>query len=137
MLANGKSITTVGFYLRNLRAIYNEAITKEIVEYKYYPFGKRKYQIPTSKNIKKALHLSEIKLIANVRLSNQKQLFSRDLWLFSYLANGANMTDLFALTEENVHNGFIVFRRSKTIRTTRQNPIYIRVFITNFRPMEA
>ncbi len=130
MLKKGKSTTTIGIYLRNLRAIYNNAIELEVIELKYYPFGKRKYQIPSGNNTKKAISIDEVKLIANYSTTNAKHLFARDLWLFSYLANGANMIDIFSLRDENIQDGFIVFQRKKTIRTTRLNPIYIRVFIT-------
>lgn len=56
MLKKGGSRTTIGIKLRNLRAVFNEAISMGIIKKeKCYPFGKRKYQIPTGKNIKKAL----------------------------------------------------------------------------------
>ena len=52
---------TQGIYLRNLRAIFNEAIADGIIsKEKCYPFGRRKYQIPTGRNIKKALKLEQI-----------------------------------------------------------------------------
>src|SRR5665647_1158066 len=55
------SITTVGMYLRPLRALFNEAIEDGIIKReKCYPFGRRKYQIPTSKNTKKALDIKDI-----------------------------------------------------------------------------
>lgn len=42
------SKTTIGIYLRPLRAIFNEAIEDSIIKReKCYPFGKRKYRIPT------------------------------------------------------------------------------------------
>ncbi|MEO6549718.1 MAG: phage integrase SAM-like domain-containing protein [Ferruginibacter sp.] len=50
------SKTTVGIYLRPLRALFNAAIEDGIIKKeKCYPFGRRKYQIPTSKNVKKSL----------------------------------------------------------------------------------
>jgi integrase/recombinase XerD len=44
MVDNGKSLTTVGIYLRPLRAMFNEAIAANLITQEYYPFGKRKYQ---------------------------------------------------------------------------------------------
>lgn len=131
MLNNGKSTTTISMYLRSLRAIFNHAITHEIIDIKHYPFGKRKYQIPSGNSTKKALSHCDIKLIANYTTSNIKYLYYRDLWLFSYLANGANMVDIFSLKDDNIQEGFIVFQRKKTKRTSRLNPILIRVFITD------
>jgi hypothetical protein len=54
------SKTTIGIYLRPLRAVFNEADAGIIKKEKSYPFGRRKYVIPTTRNIKKALELSDI-----------------------------------------------------------------------------
>jgi hypothetical protein len=52
--ANGLSKSTIGIYLRPLRAIYNEAIEAGFAKGdKSYPFGRRKYQIPSGRNVKK------------------------------------------------------------------------------------
>jgi hypothetical protein len=51
------SRSTIGIYLRPLRSIFNEAIADGIIKKeKCYPFGKRKYQIPTSKKQRKHLN---------------------------------------------------------------------------------
>ena len=55
MKSEGKSISTIGIYLRHLRAIYNKAIEARIVEQKSYPFGKNRFQIKAPRNTKKAL----------------------------------------------------------------------------------
>lgn len=41
MLSSGKSLTTVGIYLRALRALYNDAIASGDANQDLYPFGKR------------------------------------------------------------------------------------------------
>jgi integrase/recombinase XerD len=46
MLQNGKSITTVGFYLRPLQCILNRAINNQKITLNQNPFGKGKYSIP-------------------------------------------------------------------------------------------
>ena len=55
MLSKDKSISTVGIYLRPLRAIINEAIYKNYITKNDYPFGIKKYVIPVSRNVKKAM----------------------------------------------------------------------------------
>lgn len=51
LLKNEKSISTVGIYLRPLRAILNNAIAEGVISRETnYPFGKRKYQIPQRGN---------------------------------------------------------------------------------------
>ena len=64
MIDQEYSITTVGIYTRCLRAIFNEAIFQGIIKReKCYPFGRRKYQCPISRNTKKALSLEEVEKI--------------------------------------------------------------------------
>ena len=125
---NGKSITTVGIYLRSLRAIINMAISEGLMDQKDYPFGKRKYVIPTGKNIKKALTLAEIGKIYNYTAQpGCVDDMCRDYWIFIYLCNGINVKDLCLLKYKDVEGDFIVFNRSKTIRTRRSNPTSIRI----------
>jgi len=126
MLANGKSITTVGIYLRSLKAIYNVAISKGYIPQEKYPFGNNKYQIPAGRNIKKALTIKEVKKIFDYTPSDDySEAYSRDMWLFSYLCNGVNMKDIARLKYKNIDNGSIVFIRAKTAQTNRkqQKPI--------------
>lgn len=127
-VGNGKSITTVGIYLRSLRAIFNKLIEDGLLESKDYPFGKRRYVIPTGKNIKKALTMHEIASIYNyAAVPGSMDELSRDYWILIYLCNGINIKDLCLLKYENISGDFIVFNRSKTIRTRRSNPITIRI----------
>lgn len=120
LITNGKSITTVGIYLRPLRAIIIQAIEDLNYPKESYPFGRRRYQIPTGKNIKKALSKEEISLLFNYNSSSsvwhQK---ARDFFIFSYLANGMNMKDILQLQGANIDGEFIRFRRAKTQGTIR------------------
>lgn len=129
MITRGKSITTVGIYCRNIRTIFNDAISDGIVKQEKYPFGRRKYQIPTGRSIKKALTKNDIFNIINYQPKKDIEAYSRDMWMFSYLANGMNFTDIANLTFKNVIDDFLVFSRSKTRRSTRSKPNLIRVFI--------
>lgn len=52
MVANKKSITTAGIYLRNLRTVLNQAIEDGLLPRENYPFSKNKYQIPSARNTK-------------------------------------------------------------------------------------
>ncbi len=130
MLANGNSITTIGMYLRALRAIYNNAIAAGEVSLEQYPFGKRKYQIPAGRNIKKALVLADIEKIFKYQPSTESEEKARDLWIFSYLASGINIKDLARLKYCNIDGERISFLRAKTERTSRQNSKYITVMLT-------
>ena len=122
MISNGKSVTTIGIYLRHLRSIYNKAIDAEIIDRKYYPFGKNKYQIKAPRNIKKALTLDQIKGIVDYEVvEGSSQHLARDIWLFSYYCNGMNIKDILNLKFKNVQKEVIQFERQKT-SSTDQNP---------------
>ena len=120
--SEGKSISTIGIYLRHLRAIYNRAIECAIVDQKYYPFGKTRYQIKAPRNIKKALTTDQINMIINYDVEEgTTQHFARDIWLFSYLCNGMNIKDIINLKFKNLLGDTIQYDRSKTSNTI-QNP---------------
>lgn len=126
MLGKKKSITTVGIYLRSLRAILNMAKDNGIIKPEDYPFGRRKYIIPTGKNIKRALNIEDIKKIFNYpTLPDSPYDKAKDFWIFSYLCNGINMKDIVMLRWCDLSDETITFERAKTIRTTRSNPIKI------------
>jgi len=131
LLADKKSITTVGIYLRPLRAIVNEAIDEGIYSRDAYPFGKRRYQIPSGKNIKKALVRDEIKKIYNFKgPSGSWWEKARDFFIFSYLANGMNMKDIAQLRNENIDGEYLRFNRAKTKNTNRSGSKPISIFIS-------
>lgn len=131
MLANKKSITTVGIYLRNLRAVFNDAIDKKIIGQDKYPFGKNKYQIPTGNNVKKALSKMELLKIANYKSTNSMELYCRDLFLFSYLANGINIKDLANMKYTNIQDGFLILIREKTKNSKSNNPQFIKIYCSD------
>ncbi len=121
MLNNGRSRTSIAIYLRNLRTIMNIGIEEGIISREFYPFGKRKYQIPAGRNIKKALTLAEIHKIVKYQPVTEAECRARDMWIFSYLCNGANIKDIARLQYKNIDQKKITFVRAKTERSTKQN----------------
>ena len=117
MITAGRSMTTVGMYLRSLRAIMNEG--KAFITRAQYPFGKGKYEIKTGSGRKMALTLLQIGEVINFPLLTDTEKRCRDLWFFSYLCNGINMSDLLRLKYKNISGGEIHFYRQKTKRTTK------------------
>lgn len=128
------SSTTIGMYLRPLRTIFNEAIEDGIIKReKHYPFGRRKFKIPASKNTKKALDLNDIKKIYYYQCDpkNEGEQRAKDYWLFSYFGNGMNPKDIACLKFKNIQGEYIIFERSKTERAMRSDPKPITVFIND------
>lgn len=120
MLQQGKSISTVGIYLRSFRAIYNlQNIDKSL-----YPFGeqKSKYSIPTGRNIKKALTIQEIAKIYNYEApAGSSKEMAKDYWLFLYLCNGMNVKDFCLLKWSNIDGQMLNYNRAKTQRSRKES----------------
>lgn len=134
MLSRNKSYTSIGIYIRNLRAIINLPKNKKLFSEENYPFGRGKYLVPTGTNIKKALDLTDIKKIYDYRAqTNEKnEMFARDMWLFGYFSNGINPKDIACLKYENItEEDFIIIQREKTRFTTRANPKKITIPIND------
>jgi integrase len=129
MLAKGNGYTSIGIYTRNMRAIFNNQIADGLLHPRYYPFGKRKYQVSTGANVKKALELSDLKKLYDYEPNpeNKNEGFARDMWFFGYYSNGINPRDIANLKYKNIDDGFIQLRREKTKFTTRANPKTITI----------
>jgi integrase/recombinase XerD len=119
MLAQNKSVTTIGIYLRSLRAIYNQ----QNIDKSIYPFGeaKNKYSIPTSRNIKKALTVEEIAKIYNYQaIPGSTKEMAKDYWIFLYLCNGMNVKDFCLLKWGNIDSDMLTYTRAKTQRSKKE-----------------
>jgi site-specific recombinase XerD len=118
MTDSGNSKATVGIYLRNVRAIFNEVKPNGVP----YPFGRTKnglYQIPKGSNIKKALTQAQVSTIANYKpVDGSFEHQCRDYWLFSYLCNGINIKDMARLQYANIKGDSISLVRAKTSEST-------------------
>ncbi len=129
-LSSGKSITTVSIYLRAVRYIFNDCISNGMIPRDIYPFGEKKYEIPESRNFKKALTLSEIKQIIDFRFpEGSNKNYYKDLWVFSYLCNGINIKDIALLKYSHVKDDVIIIERAKTSTKNRSNTKKIKIVI--------
>lgn len=115
------SLTTVGIYLRNTRAIYNQLIKDKKISADIYPFGKNGYSLPAPKKKKRALQKDQILSIINYFPENYMEQRAKDFYILTYLANGMNMTDILNLkwTEIDFEKNELKFYRKKTLSTTR------------------
>ncbi|MGM0622367.1 MAG: phage integrase SAM-like domain-containing protein [Bacteroidota bacterium] len=120
MISKGKSKTTVGIYLRNLRAIFNLAINEGEISEDIYPFGKGKYKIPKGRAVKKALTKQQILALIKTEPEIPEQKKAKDFWLFSFICNGINMKDIALLKYKNLKGDRIEFERAKTENTNEQ-----------------
>jgi integrase len=137
----GNSPTTVGYYVRCIKKLYNDAIRQGDAKMENYPFGDIKkglYSPPRPKNIKKALTLVDLKnLIGYKPKEGSPEHYYRDIWVFSYLGNGINMKDVCLLRYKDIKGENIHFERAKTTNTNRSaKPISIALIKENLEIIE-
>jgi len=128
----GRSLTTVSIYVRALRAIFNKAIDEKEIEREYYPFGKRKYQVPATRNIKKALSREQLKTLFHAEPETPEQQKAKDFWFFSYSCNGMNMKDIALLRFKDIQYDKVEFYRAKTRITSKGNLRPITAYLNDF-----
>lgn len=130
----GHTNASIGFYLRPLRSIFNYALAdpNSGIKQEIYPFGNKKYTIPTGQNIKKALTNHQLKTLFEIEPENEFQKKAKAFWFFSYLANGMNFKDIADLKFENLKDNRISFYRAKTISTTKSKPILITAILPEY-----
>ncbi len=121
-----KSRSTIGIYVRNLRVLFNLAVNEHKVRAEN-PFKKHKPK--TAEGRKIALTAEQISLIANYATSDPKEQFYRDMFMFSFLGCGMNLTDIARLRFSNIEGGEIVFVRKKT-EAEEQTEEALRIPIT-------
>lgn len=110
--ASGIVMNTISFYMRILRAVYNRAVEKGIVEQRN-PF--RHVYTGIDKTVKRALALKEIRKIKELDLTFYPALdFARDMFLFSFYTRGMSFVDMAYLRKSDLKNGVLVYRRRKT-----------------------
>lgn len=109
---NDKSTSTIGVYTRNIRVLFNRAIKEHNIKAEY-PF--EKYRPKTSSGSKRALTINQVNAIASYRaITGTHEQFAKDMFVFSFLANGINITDILRLKYKNINKEEIKFARFKT-----------------------
>ena len=123
------SKATVGIKLRSLRAIFNEAIDQGLVKRDIYPFGRKKYKIPTAKKAKKSLERSDVQKLYEYKPEAENIERAKAYWFFCYFGNGMNPKDFAYLKYKNIDGEFLHFIRAKTERSMKDDPIIITAYL--------
>ena len=118
LYSNGASGNTVSYYLRNLRSLYNQAVTDGYHPRGEYPFAKA--QTRPAKTVKRALSRTDMQNLADLNLENEPELeFTRDLYLFSFYAQGMAFVDIVLLKKTDICNGVLTYSRHKSKQLIR------------------
>lgn len=125
MIKEKKSLTTISIYVRQIRAIINQAINAGLLSSDNYAF--KKYEIPSGHNTKKALSQKDITALLNHKPKKEDEKRALDFWIFSYLCSGINFADIIELKPENVDGNYLHFVRAKTKNTKKKDLRPIRV----------
>lgn len=109
----GLKLNSISNYFRTLRAIYNKAIKRKVVDRSQYPFYE--LQIKSERTQKRAVLRQDIAKLEQLDLSDNKAA-ERALkcFLLSFYLIGVSFTDLAYLTPKNLVDGRLVYRRRKT-----------------------
>ena len=118
LYSNGASGNTVSYYLRNLRSLYNQAVVDGYHPRSEYPFAKA--QTRPAKTVKRALSRTDMQNLADLNLENEPELeFTRDLYLFSFYAQGMAFVDIVLLKKTDICNGVLTYSRHKSKQLIR------------------
>ncbi len=97
-----------------IRTIYNLAKSEEIVDEKYYPFGKGKVRIVFPPNIKIGLEEQELKKIENLDLKQGTTIYhTRNVFLFSFYLAGIRISDVLKMKWSDVTDGRLYYQMGK------------------------
>ena len=103
--------------IRQLRALYNDALNRGIAKEEFYPFKKYKISKLKGKATKRALTIDEIKKLLKINISEYPHLQNTfNYFIFSYYCRGMNFIDLMKLKWSNIQGKNIFYTRSKTNR---------------------
>lgn len=91
---------TISFYMKRLRAVYNNAVEDGYVENKN-PF--KKVFTSSEKTIKRAIPLKFVRKLKDLDLSySPSKSFARDMFLFSFYTRGMAFVDMAYLQKKNL-----------------------------------
>lgn len=105
---------TIGIRFRTLRAIYNVAMEEDAVSQDCYPFKKFKVARLHQDTIKRALTKADIERVLQFQSSNRYMRFPIDIFAFTYYCGGINFIDIANLTQANIMENKLIYKRHKT-----------------------
>lgn len=107
---NSPSVNARNIHLRNIRAIFNDAINEELIT--VYPF--RKFKIRPEKTRKRAMTVERLREILTSDPVAEWERRYADCFKLMFLLCGINIVDLYGL--DSIQDGRINYTRAKTHR---------------------
>lgn len=110
----GLAKNTIGIRFRTLRAVYNLAIEQNLVKAENYPFKKYEVSHLQEETAKRSLSKQDIERILAYKSTNRYMRFPIDIFAFTYYCGGINFIDIANLTQANIMENKLIYKRHKT-----------------------
>ena len=116
----GNSENTIGIRFRSLRVLYNRAMEENLVKRTNYPFTTFKVSKFHEETSKRAISKEDIRRIIAFDMENLTGYhspylhLSKNIFLFSYLGCGMNLTDIVNLRYCDIFDRRVTYHRQKT-----------------------
>lgn len=126
------SSTTISMYIRVFLKLLEDARFYNKINFAYNPTKKESYTPSHKTNRKRSLSRRDIKALFDYKpehLSYDQRAV--DLFLFSYLSNGLNFSDIFSLKNKSIVGGKIYVIRKKTKDTIKRSTPEIVIFLNS------
>lgn len=97
-----------------IRTLYNQAIEENLVDAKYYPFGKSKIKIKFPQTIKIGLTANELKRINELDLKQGSTIWhTRNVFMFSFNLAGTRISDTLNIKWSDIKDGRLYYKMGK------------------------
>jgi len=113
--------STANQYMRTISAVFNKAISRDLIAHELYPFRNQfnpkgySYAHLKSEPQHRAFSEKELKLFKSFDKKKYPDLANaHDYFMFMYYCRGINWTDFCKLKKENIRDGRIIYVRQKT-----------------------
>lgn len=112
--SHGISERTITNYFIVFRTLFNQAIANNVVDRKYYPFGRGKLVIKFPETIKLGLTEEEVTKLEQVEFPESSiEHHARNLWLFSFYLAGMRISDVMRLRWSDIYDGRLHYAMGK------------------------
>lgn len=117
----GCAASTMNIYMRTICAVFNKAISRDLIAHELYPFRNQfnpkgySYAHLKSEPHHRALSSDELEKFKNFDVKKYPKLANAYYYfMFMYYCRGINWTDFCSLKHTDIRNGRIQYKRKKT-----------------------
>lgn len=104
---------SIAIFMRQIRAVFNNAIDNEVIGLNVYPF--RRFNILQEPTVKRSITLEQLKMIRDYQTKWNITALARDFFMLSFYLIGMNSDDLYHAKEIS-KDGRLNYTRAKTHR---------------------